>query len=75
MQKKRFMRAFLAAVLVVASAAGVVAVTASPAQAAYCYGASCNGQNPQGTCSGDGRTVGAMNVNLNGQNQGMIELR
>lgn len=51
-------------------AAGVIVGVSSPAQAAACYGASCNGHNPEGLCSHDAKTVGAMHVG-----DGMLELR
>lgn len=56
---------------IVAMTGGVVAVTAAPAAAAACYGASCTGQNPEGRCNGDAKTVGAMDID----HQGMLELR
>jgi hypothetical protein len=40
------------------------------ANAAACYGASCNGLDPTGRCDSDAKTVGAMNVT-----DGMLELR
>lgn len=74
--KNKFARMLLAVMMLGVPAGGVVAVTSTSAQAAACYGASCTGRNPQGTCNGsDAKTVGAMNVNLAGQNQGMLELR
>lgn len=56
---------------IVAMTGGVVAVTSAPAAAAACYGAGCTGQNPEGRCNGDAKTVGAMDVNR----EGIIELR
>lgn len=70
MQRTKWLaRLSLAVVLAVVPAAGVT-VGASPAQAAACYGASCNGLNPEGRCSHDAKTVGAMHVG-----DGMLELR
>jgi hypothetical protein len=40
------------------------------ANAAACYGASCNGLDPTGRCDSDAKTVGAMDVT-----DGMLELR
>ena len=73
--REALQRFCVAAAVIILPVMGVVAVSAAPAQAAACYGASCTGRNPEGACNGDARTVGAMNVNLNGSNEGMIELR
>ena len=60
-----------AALLAVLMLSGfTVAATAAPASAAACYGASCNGLDPEGRCSHDAKTVGAMAVT-----DGMLELR
>jgi hypothetical protein len=66
---KRLARLCLAVVLALMPAISVT-VAASPAEAAACYGASCNGLNPEGRCSHDAKTVGAMDVG-----DGMLELR
>jgi hypothetical protein len=60
----------LAVVLLVLGLTAAFAVVQAPVQAAACYGASCNGANPEGRCSHDAKTVGAMHVK-----DGMLELR
>ncbi|HKX73354.1 MAG TPA: DUF2690 domain-containing protein [Candidatus Saccharimonadales bacterium] len=71
LQRSKLVAAFLAALL---ATMGLVSVaTPSPASAAAtsgCYGPSCTGQNPEGKCSGDAKTVRAMHVT-----DGMLELR
>lgn len=76
MRGSRRVRLLLALIALIAAVVPSTVVVASPAQAAACYGAGCTGRNPQGTCNGsDAKTVGAMNVRLNGTNEGMLELR
>lgn len=59
------------ALLTVLMMSGLVTIVSSaPANAAACYGASCNGLDPEGRCSSDARTVAAMAVT-----DGILELR
>src|SRR5688572_13453469 len=58
--------------LAIVAATATLVTTSAPATAAACYGASCNGLDPEGLCGHDARTVGAMDV---GNGDGMLELR
>jgi hypothetical protein len=64
----------LVAVLALLMMTGLLSfVASSPVNAAAtggCYGASCNNLDPEGRCSGDAKTVGAMDVG-----DGMLQLR
>lgn len=60
----------LMAVITLAIVAMFVGNSLANADAAGCYGASCNGLDPMGRCDSDAITVGAMHVS-----GGMLELR
>jgi hypothetical protein len=69
--KNPLARLLIAAVMTIVTTSVVVVVAETPALAVACYGASCNGQDPDGRCNGsDTKTVRAMHVG-----DGILELR
>jgi hypothetical protein len=69
MRLKRMVAALLVALGIITATAVIIP---TPAQAAACYGASCNGVDPDGRCNGeDSKTVGAMDI----RGEGLLELR
>lgn len=65
--RKRVVAVLLTALMMISL---TTVVTPTPANAAACYGASCNGLDPEGRCSHDAKTVASMAVT-----DGMLELR